>query len=127
MPDVAVSPKLCPCGCGQPARTKKGWGGRGCSLRGTVRSAEQRRATTEAWLKREGRAAHQMLSENGMKGGRDTLARWADLLEKWMNVGPREALRMAYSRGYLSGYTRGKKTRGGGRGLEKRANLERSA
>lgn len=104
---------LCRCGCGLPARTPKGYAGRRCHLR--TLTPTQRRYNFEAWLSRNGRAARQMLAENGSKGGRDTLGKWAELLEKWMELGPREALREAYQRGYRSGYTRGRKTSGYGR------------
>jgi hypothetical protein len=50
--------------------------------------------------------------EWGSKGGRASLIeRWSDLLEKWQDMSPREALYMAYWRGYHSGYTAGQLNR----------------
>lgn len=99
----------CPCGCGNEVKPGLKYARRGCSLRGSVISAEERvarskevLATIPLWQKQEW----------GSKGGRASLIeRWSDLLEKWQNMSPREALYTAYWRGYHSGYTAGQLNR----------------
>lgn len=47
-------------------------------------------------------------AEWGRNGGRSShVKRWADLLEKWQSLSPREALREAYKAGYHAGHQAG--------------------
>jgi len=107
----------CPCGCGNLVPPGNRWAKRGCCLRGTVRTPEQREATRRAWIAKVGAAqAREAYAQAGAKGGRSTLIeRWSALLERWQSMSPREALHEAYWRGYRSGYQTAKKTKGGGR------------
>lgn len=47
--------------------------------------------------------------ESGRQGGRTTnIQKWATLLRVWASMNPREALRLAYERGYGAGYAAGR-------------------
>jgi hypothetical protein len=99
----------CPCGCGKPATTKKGYGGKGCSLR--VIPREVRAARARAWA-----LAHPHKCRRwGQQGGRKNRpTRWDDMVDRWLDdeMRPADALKEAYRRGYQAGYLAGAR-RGG--------------
>lgn len=99
---------LCPCGCGGPARTPKGYARRGCCLR--MIPKEVRAARAKAWA--DAHRTHYV--EMGRKSNkRSRPRRYDDLLVRWNEIartkGPSAALSEAYRRGYQSGYLAGVK------------------
>lgn len=93
----------CPCNCGGAVKPGKKFAARGCSLRSSVISRDQRVATTMRWM--ETYTPEQRAEWSG-KGGRNSeTARWAALLEKWQDMSPREALHQAFWDGYRRGYS----------------------
>lgn len=105
---MATSP-TCPCGCGRPAVTKKGFAGKGCSLRLIPR--EVRAVRARAWA-----LAHMdTCRRNGQKGGwKNRPTRWDDLLDRWLDddMRPADALTAAYRRGYGAGFLAGSRRAG---------------
>lgn len=95
--------RQCPCGCGQPVKTPKGFAGRGCSLRAIPR--EERVARSKRHAERLGKAYFHALASKASRA-RFYKAQWDDLLEKWLDddLPPKDALREAYTRGYRSGF-----------------------
>ena len=97
---------LCPCGCGQPARTPKGYASRRCALRAIPKAVRVERA--RRWAKVH--PGH--YREMGIKSRQlarpqqfdDLLVRWNEMARE---VGPSVALKKAYWRGYSAGYQAG--------------------
>lgn len=98
----------CPCGCTTPVKPGNRYASAGCGGRVAFRAIphDVRVARSKAYCARIGPEA---LRARASKGGRSSdVARWAALLEIWQTLSPREALRAAYQRGYLSGYDAGR-------------------
>lgn len=101
-----MTPPLCACGCQKEVKFRDGkwnrYATRKCFL-GTF-SKRQRQDHMRAWMARNPRAL-EILAENGSRGGRAMFPeRWIELLEKWQDLTPREALQAAWYSGYKSGY-----------------------
>lgn len=107
---------LCRCGCGRaltPDQIRRGgtYATRPCAREAVFRSfsRQERRQHFADWMRSDAARAHAALGHG--KGGAAPHPRFAHLLEKWMDQGPREALRQAYNNGYCDGYSVGKRVR----------------
>jgi hypothetical protein len=112
-----MSNPICECGCGQLVNLRhKQWNRfatRRCYLKSLTPA--QRRENSLAWLARDPNA-RAVLSENGAKGGRAVCPeRWTNLLEKWQDLSPREALQAAFYDGYGYGWRAKQRARRGER------------